>query len=448
MGSLFGTDGIRGVAGKPPLDRDAVYRIGYCLTRYLRAACAQPQVLIGRDTRVSGPWIEGLLCSAIEDAGGSPERCGIVSTPAVSLLTQKVAAQAGIMISASHNPYQDNGIKIFCSQGIKFNDVVEEQLETQILSCSLTAPNGFSPDSHNGEFVFSHAPRYQDLYMDFLRSCLSAGFSLESKRLVVDCAHGSLSRIAPDFLRGMGADVHAIHCLPDGRNINRHAGALHLGALQEAVRAQQAELGIAFDGDADRVMFVDAQGRTRDGDDVLYLLARYADFPDAPRIVVGTVMANLGLEVALQDLGFRLVRTSVGDRYVLEEMLRLGAVIGGEQSGHIILARLARTGDGLLTALKVLEILAREQQDLAALCSPVKRFPQVLLNVPVQENIPFENISGLRDMENACREKLGTHSRILLRYSGTEKLARVMVEGENGPAVLEAAQRLAALFKK
>jgi phosphoglucosamine mutase len=246
----------------------------------------------------------------------------------------------------------------------------------------------------------------------------------------------------------MGADVDAIHCRPDGRNINRHAGALHLGALQEAVRAQHAELGIAFDGDADRVMFVDAQGRTRDGDDVLYLLARYGDSRDAPRTVVGTVMANLGLEVALEDIGFSLVRTSVGDRCVLEEMLRRGAVIGGEQSGHIILTRLARTGDGLLTALKVLEILAREHQDLAALCSPVKRFPQVLLNVPVQEKIPFENISGLHDAENACRKKLGTRSRILLRYSGTEKLARVMVEGENDPAVLEAAQLLAAHFKK
>ena len=284
--------------------------------------------------------------------------------------------------------------------------------------------------------------------MDFLRSCLEPGFSLEGRRLVVDCAHGSLSRIAPDFLRGMGAQVLAIHCLPDGRNINRHAGALHLGVLQKAVRAEGAELGIAFDGDADRVMFADSQGRIRDGDDVLYLLARYGDFSNAPRTVVGTVMANLGLEVALEEIGFSLVRTSVGDRYVLEEMLRLGAIVGGEQSGHIILTRLARTGDGLLTALKVLEILSREQRDLAALCSPVKRFPQVLLNVPVQEKIPFENISGLRDAEDACRKRLGNRSRIVLRYSGTEKLARVMVEGENDQAVLESAQLLAAHFKK
>jgi phosphoglucosamine mutase len=446
MGSLFGTDGIRGVAGEPPLDKEDVYRIGFCLVRYLCAHHERPHVLIGRDTRESGPWIEQLLRRAIEDAGGYPEICGVVSTPAVSYLTKKMAAQAGIMISASHNPFQDNGIKVFCAQGIKFNDAVEEELEAQILSCTLTSPNGSDPNPRAPEPLLSHAPHYQELYTEFLRSCVVSGFRLAGMRLAVDCAHGSLSHIAPEFLRGMGAEVHALHCEPDGRNINRHAGALHLGTLQEAVLARKADLGIAFDGDADRVMFVDAQGRTRDGDDALYLLARYADFPDAPRAVVGTVMANLGLEVALENAGYRLVRTSVGDRYVLEEMLRIGAVIGGEQSGHVIMTRLARTGDGLLTALKVLEILAREKRDLADLCSPVKRFPQVLLNVGVREKVPFENIPGLRDTENACKEKLGRRSRILLRYSGTEKLARVMVEGEDEGSVREAAQRLAAFF--
>jgi phosphoglucosamine mutase len=264
----------------------------------------------------------------------------------------------------------------------------------------------------------------------------------------VDCAHGSLSRVAPEFLRSLGAEVHPIHCEPDGCNINRHAGSLHLDVLQEAVRSQKADLGIAFDGDADRALFVDSQGRTRDGDDVLYLLARFGSFGDAPRTVVGTVMANLGLEVALEGIGFRLVRTAVGDRYVLEEMQRLGAVIGGEQSGHIILTRLARTGDGLLTALKVLEILAREKRDLNVLCAPVKRFPQVLVNVRVREKVPFENIAGLRDTEAACKKGLGAHSRILLRYSGTEQLARVMVEGEDERTVHEAARRLAAHFER
>jgi phosphoglucosamine mutase len=448
MGGLFGTDGIRGVAGEPPLDRDDVYRIGYCLTGYLRSTHERPRLLIGRDTRISGPWIEGLLRRAIEDAGGSAELCGVVSTPAVSFLTQRTAAQAGIMISASHNPYQDNGIKIFCSQGIKFNDAVEEELEGQILSCTLAAPEGFGTDPASEDPVLQVSPGYRDLYIEYLRSCVEPGFTLQGKRMVVDCAHGSLSHIAPGFLGSLGADVHAIHCRPDGRNINRQAGALHLGRLQEEVCARKADMGVAFDGDADRAMFVDAEGRIHDGDNMLYLLARYSNHMDAPRTVVGTVMANLGLEVALEELGIRLVRTSVGDRYVLEEMMRLGAVFGGEQSGHIILTRMARTGDGLLTALKVLEILAREKRSLADLCSPVKRFPQVLLNVRVRHKIPFDNIAGLRDTEAACRERLGMRSRILLRYSGTEKLARVMVEGEDELTVNEAARHLAAFFEK
>jgi len=447
MERLFGTDGIRGVAGEPPLDRDDVYRIGHCLTNYLRRPRERPRLLIGRDTRMSGSWIERLLRCAIEDAGGTAELCGVVSTPAVSFLTRKTGAHAGIMISASHNPYEDNGIKIFSSDGIKFNDSIEQGLEAQILSCALAAPNGFGAGPNALEFDHSIAPQYQQLYTDYLRSCLAPGFHLAGVRLVVDCAHGSLSNVAPAFLRSLGARVHAIHCEPDGRNINCQAGALHLGALQREVQTQKADLGIAFDGDADRAMLVDAEGRIRDGDDALYLLACYSRFEDAPRTIVGTVMANLGLELALEELGFHFTRTPVGDRYVLEEMLRLGAVLGGEQSGHIIMTRLARTGDGLLTALKILEILAAQKQDLATLCSPVKRFPQVLLNVPVREKVPFERIAGLRDAEAACKEKLGARSRILLRYSGTERLARVMVEGQDERAVNEAAEKLASFFK-
>jgi phosphoglucosamine mutase len=448
MGVFFGTDGIRGVAGEPPLDGDDIYRIGYCLTRRVGAAHPGPRLLIGRDTRESGPWIEKLLCGAIEAAGGVAHVCGVISTPAVSLLTQKAAAQAGIMISASHNPYQDNGIKIFSSEGMKFSDSVEEELEKEILACTLHSSNGSGCNPGAVPFQLSAQADCLQVYTRYLLSCLAPGFSLAGMRMVVDCANGSMSQIAPSFFSGLGADVHAIHCRPDGRNINLNSGALHLGSLQQEVRQQSADVGIAFDGDADRVMFVDSEGRIHDGDDVLYLLARYSGPGDAPKVIVGTVMANLGLEVALEKIGFRLVRTAVGDRYVLEEMLRLGAAIGGEQSGHVILARLSRTGDGLLTALKVLEILSREQHDFATLCSPVQRFPQVLLNVKVREKIPFENIPGLRQLETACKEKLGTHSRILLRYSGTEKLARVMVEGQDKAVVDECAQLLADLFRR
>jgi phosphoglucosamine mutase len=448
MGMLFGTDGIRGVAGSPPLDPDTIYRTGLCLTRYLTRLHAGPRILIARDTRRSGPWIETLLRTAIESAGGIAEIIGVISTPAVSLLTLSRPAHAGVMISASHNPYPDNGIKVFSSEGMKFNDGVEQELEQAILASPEPAPIALTEDeAFEGAVQFGSAAAYRDLYTGYLRRCVEPAFTLEGMRLAVDCAHGSLFAIAPDFLRGLGAEVHALHCEPDGRNINLRAGALHLERLQREVAAGKAQLGIAFDGDADRAMFVDSRGTIRDGDDVLYLFARYLKMEDAPQAVVGTVMANLGLEIALSGLGYQLVRTPVGDRYVLEEMLRLGAALGGEQSGHVILTRLARTGDGLLTALKVLEILVREQKDLAELCRPVKRLPQVLLNVLVREKVPLADIPGLKDAESECRTLLGSRGRILLRYSGTEKLARIMVEGEQENTVKKAAARLASIFE-
>lgn len=447
MGILFGTDGIRGVAGEHPLDRDTIYRIGHCLTGYLKPLSDRPRVLIARDTRISGPWIEALLQEAVHGAEGIPEPCGILSTPAVSFLAESTEAQAGIMISASHNPYQDNGIKIFSSEGMKLGDDAETALEEQILNCSLTAPADPTGATRFEPHDPAAAKAHKDRYIQHLRASLPAAFHLGGIRLVVDCAHGSQFCMAPEVLASLGADVRPIHCEPDGCNINAHAGALHLETLQREVSATGAQLGIAFDGDADRVMFVDSAGRIRDGDDVLYLLACCRDYGDAPRSVVGTVMANLGLEIALQERGYDLIRTPVGDRYVLEEMLRRGAVVGGEQSGHIILARLARTGDGLLTALKVLEILIEHNQDIAALCAPVKRFPQVLLNVPVKKKVPFEEIVGLQAAEKDCQKRLGSRSRILLRYSGTEPLARVMVEGEDEGKVNEAARILASFFE-
>jgi phosphoglucosamine mutase len=449
MEPLFGTDGIRGVAGDPPLDCDTVYRVGFCLTEYLKDLDRRPRILVARDTRISGPWLEAVLNRAILDAGGVTEMCGVISTPAVSFLTAREGAQAGIMISASHNPYQDNGIKIFSSTGLKLNDAIEEHLELKIISSSRTCPPGFSiSDQFTPEVLSDTFPAQGELYTRHLRECLPRDFDLKGMRLVVDCAHGALSHIAPDFLRDLGAGVDRLHCEPNGRNINLNAGALHLERLREKVRSSGADLGIAFDGDADRVMFVDSHGDPRDGDDVLYLLARYTDFGTAPRIVVSTVMANLGLELALKDLGFGLARAAVGDRYVLEEMLRLGAIVGGEQSGHIILLQLGQTGDGFLTALKVLEIIRERNSGLHELCRHLKRFPQVLTNVPVRERTPFGAIPGLQDAEAALKGKLGSRCRILLRYSGTEKMARIMVEGEDRAIVEEGARSLAAVLHK
>jgi phosphoglucosamine mutase len=449
MGVLFGTDGIRGIAGTSPLDRDTIYRAGYSLTRFLRPEAAAPHILIARDTRISGLWIQELLERAIRDAQGIPELCGVLSTPAVSHLTTATGAQAGIMISASHNPYQDNGIKIFASTGMKFMDAVENELEEHILSSTLQAPDDVrASEPEHPDALLVDSPQYHSLYTEYLRTCLPAHFSLRGVKLVLDCANGALSAIAPEFFAGIGASVLATHCEPTGRNINLDCGALHLDCIRSKVLHSGAALGIAFDGDADRVMFVDSCGRVHDGDDVLFLFAKYLEFPDSPRTVVGTVMANLGLEVALESIGFGLARTAVGDRYVLEELLRSGAAIGGEQSGHVILTRLARTGDGLLTALKLLQLLQEQQEDIAVLTSGLQRFPQLLLNVRVREKVPFESIPGLRAAEDAAKEKLGARSRILLRYSGTEKLARVMVEGEKDSAVQEAAAELAACFEK
>jgi phosphoglucosamine mutase len=448
MGNLFGTDGIRGVAGAVPLDKETVYRVGYCVTQHLSSGEFPPRILVARDTRISGPWLQHVLSRAIADAGGVIEDCGVISTPAVSLLTIETGAHAGIMISASHNPFEDNGIKVFSGAGMKFSDAVEDEIESRIRQSRCAAPadlDEFNPDYEGS--VLHRVARCEERYGRFLRGCVAPQFRLNGSRLVVDCAHGALSAFAPAFLESYGAHVHELHCRPDGRNINRQAGALHLERLQEEVKSRGADLGIAFDGDADRVMLVDRTGAVRDGDDVLYLLARYTDFENAPRVVVGTVMANLGLELALAHIDFRLVRTSVGDRYVLEEMLRLGAMVGGEQSGHVILTRFARTGDGLLTALKVLEIAQAEGRGIEELCAPVKRLPQLLVNVRVKEKTPFAEIPGLAVAEAAWRERLGPRSRILLRYSGTEKLARVMVEGEDRAKVEQAAREIAATFE-
>ena len=450
MGALFGTDGIRGVAGQPPLDAETIYRVGFCLAEYLKNDHPHPKVFIARDTRESGPWIESVLRQAITDAGGETRECGVVSTPAVSYLTTQNGAQAGIMISASHNPYRDNGIKIFSSEGVKFSDDVEVELEHRIFNSTLEGDAPFRARAASvvdpGSTTQS-IPECSEPYTSFLRSCISPEFELDGLRVVVDCANGALSSIAPVFFGQLGADVHALHCDPNGRNINENAGSVHMEGLQEEVLSRRADLGVAFDGDADRCLFVDSQGKPKDGDDILYLLARYGDFGDGPPIVVGTVMANLGLEVALRDIGFRLVRTPVGDRYVLEEMMKLKAGIGGEQSGHIILARLAKTGDGLLTALKVIEILKAQNAGLEALCAPMVRFPQVLINIEVEDKPSLESITGLREAEALCKAKLGQDSRIVVRYSGTERLARVMVEGKDDSIVQSSARHLASVFE-
>ena len=370
---------------------------------------------------------------------------GVITTPGVAFLTRTLHAAAGVVISASHNPYQDNGIKIFAPSGQKMDDSVERQIEADIF-------NNGQPIQARPETV----PRSQEIeeklhedYLSFLANDIGHGLKLDGLMIVVDCANGASSAFAPVLFERLGARVIAINASPDGRNINLNCGSLHIDSLREKVISEHAHLGVAFDGDADRSLFVDADGNFVDGDATLWALAAHLQSHGKLKdnIVVATVMSNLGLEVALRSAGIRLVRTSVGDKYVLDELLRLGASLGGEQSGHIILPELSLAGDGLITALCLLRAMRESRKTLAELTTGFRQYPQVLVNVRVRERVPFTEMAGVRSAVAAVEELLSQKGRLLLRYSGTEKLARVMIEGENQSQIEEYAARIAGAIE-
>ena len=435
---LFGTDGIRAVAGEFPLDRKTAHAVGAALGQWIHRSKLEPRVVIGMDTRESGPWI------AAEVAGGLTARkihadfAGVTTTPGIAYLAKTGPYAAGVMISASHNPYQDNGIKLIGHTGYKLPDEQEERLETDILAI---AQEGGAPASINID------PGLDGSYMEHLASTLPGG--LGGLKIVADCANGSASALAPELFERLGARVHAIHCSPNGRNINLNCGSLHLEQLRAAVREQSADVGVAFDGDADRALFVASSGKIVDGDAVLLLAARHLkrenQLPggDGRPVVVATVMSNLGLERALASHGIRMVRTPVGDKYVLEEMIRRGAVLGGEQSGHIIFHQFATTGDGLLTALRVFEAMIESGQSLDALTSELRVYPQRLVNVRVRERKPLDQLPAVAAEIRAAESSFGDAGRVLVRFSGTEPLARVMVEGPDLERVEHFANRIA-----
>jgi phosphoglucosamine mutase len=440
MKALFGTDGIRGEAGRYPLDPATVRAIGFSLGSHLAERTPTPQIVIGRDTRESGESIERALIAGANAAGAKCVSAGVITTPGVAFLTRKLKASAGVVISASHNPYQDNGIKIFSPSGQKMDDAVERQIEADI--------------SINGKRVQpqpDYAPRSPELeaqlhedYLSFLAGDIGKGLTLNGVTIVVDCANGASSAFAPVLFERLGARVIAINAAPDGRNINLNCGSLHIEALQENVINEHADLGVAFDGDADRSLFIDNNGHFVDGDATLWALASHLQSHGQLKdnIVVATVMSNIGLEIALRSAGIRLVRTDVGDKYVLEELLRLGASLGGEQSGHIILPDLSLAGDGMITALCLLRAL-RESRTLAEMTAGFKQYPQILVNVRVREKVPFTDLASVRAAVAEVEELLSQKGRLLLRYSGTEKLARVMIEGENQNQIEEYAARIA-----
>ena len=450
MKKLFGTDGIRGEAGTFPLDSATVQVIGRSLAaRLAERKGAAPKILVGRDTRESGGWIEAALISGARAAGAEIQSAGVITTPGVAFLTRTLPADAGVVISASHNPFQDNGIKVFEPSGRKLDDTMERLIESDIQS---QAKNSQSP-AGGGEAGPDNSDRAEELhaqYIDYLTNEIGRALSLANVKIVVDCANGAACEIAPEVLRQLGANVIAINNTPDGRNINLNAGSLHIESSQERVVAERADLGVAFDGDADRALFVDAAGKFVDGDATLWVLANYLKARDelTGNKVVATVMSNIGLEIALRSRGISLERTDVGDKYVLEELLSSGATLGGEQSGHIIFPKLSLAGDGIITTLMLLRAIVEKQQSLKELTEGIQRFPQVLVNVRVREKLPFEELPSVQRLASEIQQALGDRGRLLLRYSGTERLARVMIEGPTESEVNEHAQSLAAAIQK
>lgn len=442
MNNLFGTDGIRGKADAFPLDSTTVSIIGRAVAEfYSREANRPPRFIVGRDTRESGPRIENAFASGARAAGAVCESAGVITTPGVAFLTKALGFDAGVVISASHNPYEDNGLKVFLPSGQKLPREVEELIEKEI-------HEGNAPELAENPIEDSNAEMYRHKYLAHFNEDFG-GLDLTDKRIVCDCANGAASDLAPKLFRELGAEIIAINNVPDGRNINRDCGSLHLGRLQEEVVRQKADIGIAFDGDADRSLFVDENGKIVDGDATLWIMANYLKAAGNLRkdTVVATVMSNIGLEIALKKLSVVLRRTAVGDKYVLRELIDSGFSVGGEQSGHIIFPSRSLVGDGMQTALFLLDAMRKSSETLSGLTRGFEAFPQILVNVRVSRKLPFEEVEAIAKEAAGIEKELADEGRLLLRYSGTENLARVMIEGANQSDIEIKANRLAGIIE-
>jgi phosphoglucosamine mutase len=445
--ALFGTDGVRGTANVHPMTAEMALALGQAIAHVFRSRGGGTQkILIGKDTRLSGYMFEDALASGICSMGADVIMVGPMPTPAMAFLTVDMRCKAGVMISASHNPYQDNGIKFFGGDGFKLHDDLERRIEEMIASGEL-ASHRADPDE------IGRATRIEDAagrYIVFLKKTFPNEHTLEGIRVVLDCANGAAYKVGPTMLHELGAEVFPVGIEPNGRNINKDCGSLYPEKLAAKVRELRADAGIAVDGDADRCVLVDERGEVMDGDAVLALCAR--DLAERGKLkggaVVATIMSNLGLERALQRQGIRLVRTKVGDRYVVEEMRSGGYNLGGEQSGHVVFLDHNTTGDGLLTGLQALAILRRKDKPLSELVGDVERFPQVLVNVRVAEKRPIEDMPVVCDAIKKVEAELAGKGRVLIRYSGTEPKIRVMVEGEDEDRVQGYARDLADLLKR
>ncbi len=441
MKKLFGTDGIRAVAGQAPLDPATVHAIGVALATTLKKTQPSPRVLLGMDTRESSEQIAATLTAGLTLGGATVENAGVITTPAIAHLAHTHHFAAGIVISASHNPWEDNGIKLFGPDGFKLPDATELAIEEEIFAQLSAATD------HAERTTLTAPPINESDRAEYIRFLLAAvpGLSLDNQTVIIDCANGAASAVAPQLFADLGGNVIVTHASPTGRNINAGCGALHPEVVAAEVVRHKASLGITFDGDADRALFADETGKVVNGDAVLLLAARdlHARGALANATVVATTMSNMGLEAALSRSGITMLRAPVGDKYVLEQMLASGATLGGEQSGHIIFSGRSTTGDGLLTALLVLDILHRAGKSLAELTSDLKTFPQVIVNIKVREKKPLADIPSVAESIAAAEQALAGTGRVVIRYSGTEALARVMIEAEDHDAMTHHANRIA-----
>ena len=448
---LFGTDGIRGKAYEYPLDLQTVESIGYSLTKNLAQDLGRaPRLIVGRDTRESGEAIQLALARGALRGGASIASAGVITTPGVAYLTKQIPFDAGVVISASHNPFFDNGIKVFSPSGKKLADEMERRIEEGVSADSVSGSTQPSAETGLPAGDVGDVIAYAEQYKHFLERDIARDLPLEGIRLAVDCANGAASNIAPSLFTRLGAEVVVVAASPDGRNINEGCGALHTGSLQSLVRSGKFDLGVAFDGDADRALFVDHNGNLIDGDYTLLILAE--NLRRGGRLsgnrVVSTVMSNMGLEIALRERGIEMIRAQVGDRYVLEEMLNQDVSLGGEQSGHIIIKDISLAGDGIITTIELLRAVRDSGRTLSDLAAAMTTYPQVLVNVMVKSKPPLESIPEIKQAISGLEAELQGRGLRLVRYSGTENLLRVMIEGEDQSRIDTQARNLAEVIRR
>ena len=441
---LFGTDGIRGKANQPPMTGEIAFEIGRAAAYVLKKKHGRDMILIGKDTRLSGYMLESALTSGICSMGVDVVLVGPMPTPGIAFVTRSLRVDAGVVLSASHNPYDDNGIKFFSSDGFKLSDSIEKEIEKAVFSKKLGSIRPEGSEIGKAHRVDDAAGRY----IEYVKSTFPKGMTLEGKKIVVDCANGSTYKITPWVLSELGADVIAINDKPDGKNINADCGSTYPEAMQKAVLKYKADIGISHDGDGDRAIFCDEKGEIVDGDKIMAMCA--LDMKKEKRLknntVVATVMSNIGFEMFLKKSGIRVIRTQVGDRYVVEEMLRRGCNLGGEQSGHIIFMDYNTTGDGAITVLQVLAVMCKTEKPISKLASVVPIYPQILVNVPVSKPKSIDKFPAVITAIKKAEKKIGS-GRILVRPSGTESKIRVMVEGNNMHKITAIAEEIAEVIK-